>query len=547
MDTSVIQFDFSGGMYSGRSATAIASNQYAFGRNLRVSPSGPQAIRKPVMIRGDLPEGSIQNFAIAGNFIVVFIRGKCYYRDLTNSVATYNVVENFQMDEDAATVYTCLVPASRHNASRQLTGSIINLANKISGTPSALLVQDGISQPRIILADGSSRITQNYQEWSLTNREYVPVSKQMVWDGGILFAVSPDNKYIYRSVTGKPLDFLVAVSNTGDKIGDASTTAHTVDYNIISNIFPASSPGSVRIGVSSLQATRMMVAGDAIFYGEPLFSNPLVMASGGVNSEAVADIGGGTAIIDGSGLRAFNATKQLLTESNNDVFSLPVSSFFGNITDRTNVVQDIVAAVNFDNHALFAVKTIYGYGVLVYDLAREAFVSFDQYAGIGAIKAFRVAKLEGIYKLYFSTIDGSLYEAFASDEYETATLYTKEATTTAPTGILNCIQVAAQFSPILSSGIVSASVISDRLVTNLGAYNASVVPGASINYPLDDNIVTRCSPFIWKPFSMVKGYAVGLRLSWAFGGPLQSTVIKLVVDNGENPRNAVSSSSNLIR
>jgi len=72
-------------------------------------------------------------------------------------------------------------------------------------------------------------------------REYVPVGKQMLWHDGILYVVSPNGKQIFRSVTGRPLDFMVNITPSGDKdpleaVGGASSVSHSVDFEPITSI-----------------------------------------------------------------------------------------------------------------------------------------------------------------------------------------------------------------------------------------------------------------------------------------------------------------------
>ena len=76
------------------------------------------------------------------------------------------------------------------------------------------------------LPDGTARATQTYTQWLPTNPEYVPVANYPMFYNGVLYAITsaaaptglwlnrPTRNQIVRSVTGAPLNFLIAVTPT---------------------------------------------------------------------------------------------------------------------------------------------------------------------------------------------------------------------------------------------------------------------------------------------------------------------------------------------
>src|SRR6267142_72310 len=119
---------------------------------------------------------------------------------------------------------------------------------KVSGTPQCIVVQDGINQPQLITYDTenqlfTSRVSKNYNDWQNTStnandREYVPIGRQMMMFNQTLCMKSIDGKSMFRSVTGRPLDFMVNVDIFGNKqpsesVGGASSVAQAFDFDEI--------------------------------------------------------------------------------------------------------------------------------------------------------------------------------------------------------------------------------------------------------------------------------------------------------------------------
>jgi hypothetical protein len=304
-------------------------------------------------------------------------------------------------------IFVQAVPASTQNFLRketQVAGAALELDTTVTvqKTVSSIIVQDGVSTPRVIEISGgtvSDRTAKTYAQWSdstHTSREYIPIGRQMAFFNNKLFVVSTDGTEIYHSASGRPMDFVVAVDNDGKKInadetiGGAPGTSYTVGYNQITALrvlntdalFVSTLGGSYAV---SLDYSFMV-------FGEPSFTKQFLFTANSINQKSFIELLGDFAFIDPEGLRSFNAVRQSKNEARNSVFSLKVARLFKGVVQ----VSSKCAAITFDDYALFACNTIYGHGVLVYDILTQQFVSFDQFTdatgNIGPIMEF--AKVE---------------------------------------------------------------------------------------------------------------------------------------------------------
>jgi hypothetical protein len=136
------------------------------------------------------------------------------------------------------------------------------------------------------------------------------------------------------------------------------------------------------------------------------------------------DILGDFAFIDAEGLRSFNAVRQLRNEGRNSAFSLKVAKLF------EDIVQVGGAAISFDNYTFFSVKTIYGYGVLVFDGTLQKFVSLDLYQTdtdetLGQITHFSKIDTDTTHEVYAVTAQGGFYRLFTGAKYNDSFVQTK--------------------------------------------------------------------------------------------------------------------------
>lgn len=411
-----VQQSFRGGMDQSVDPTRIPANCYPLLINGRSRYDLIETVRAPRQLT-TLPLGTYQGVYAAANFAVLFISGQAYYRDYSIAGSQFSRIDPFLMSPTAYTIWAELVPASTLNYKRVPVNtditSPVSLTSLVSATPQALIAQDGISQPWIITPDAKARVTQTYAQWTVDNREYVPVGRQMLYSGGILYTVAANQVDIYRSVSGRPLDFMVNVTTPdGDKsssdeaVGGAPSTSHRVGYNPITCLAQLNTPDGGFFVSTARDATKVVPDFNSLIFGEPQFDNAFLFPSGVLNQFSFTDILGDSVFIDFTGVRSFNAVSQFRWEGKNSPFSAKVSNLFRNVT------QDRPCVGTFDNYTLFAVNTIYGTGVLVYDEIAQAWVGLDLYPGVGAIKQFAEIKTDTFRQLVFITHDNKYYEAF---------------------------------------------------------------------------------------------------------------------------------------
>ena len=150
--------------------------------------------------------------------------------------------------------------------------------------------------------------------------------------------------------------------------------------------------------------------------------------------------------IDAEGLRSFNAVRQLRNEGRNSAFSLKVAKLF------EDIVQLDGAAISFDNYTVFSVKTIYGYGVLVFDGTLQKFVSLDFYKTdndetVGQITQFTKIDTDTVHELYAVTAQGKFLRLFTGAKYNDSFVQTKAFNT----GTLEVEQKPMQLRTLFNS------------------------------------------------------------------------------------------------
>ena len=371
----------------------LSENEYKFAKNVRNRFGTLEGIKNVNDISSDIgaftANPPIQNIYSIGEFVFLFFNGGCKYRRPLNPDSTWAVLYAGGTMDRSAEIFVQAVPASTQNFLRKETsvaGASLELdtENPIQKTVAAVIVQDGVSQPRIIELSGGTatdRAAKTYAEWidgTYTSREYIPIGKQMAFFNNKLFVVSPDGTEIYHSVSGRPMDFVVAVTSDGDKInsdetiGGAAGTSYTVGYNVITALsvlnnealFVSTAGGSYGVTIDY----------SSTVFGEGFFQKQYLFTANSINQHSFVDLLGDFAFIDPEGLRSFNAVMQSKNEGRNSIFSLKVARLF------KDVVQDTrkCAAIVFDDYALFACNTIFGHGILIYDTLTQKFVSFDQ-------------------------------------------------------------------------------------------------------------------------------------------------------------------------
>ena len=550
------QNDFSGGMRRNVDPAALQPNEYALLINGRTRYATVRTIKLPADITNELPSGNYQGLYGYGKYLIVFIDGRAYVRNYSAANSQFYQLEGFQMDAYVPTIYAEAVEASWMNYQRKQevnnqADSPVNLFTTVAGTPSCLVCQDGINRPMLIFPDGNSRPAKTFGEWQNTTdansdyREYVPVGKQMLNFDGILYIVSPDGTQIYRSVTGRFLDFVIAIDVNGNKLSplqssseEAARLSYRVDFNPITCIasvpsIPINPQQGAGFYVGTSQTSYIVIPNysDTI-YGEPTFSKQMLFDTGPLNQFSVVDVAGDTAIVDSAGMVSFNAVLQLRNEGRNAPFHNEIHDLFKDITQTTT------AAYAYDNYSLFAVDTIFGPGVLIYDTMRKKYVSFDQYPAVnGRIVQFAEIKVDGIQKLFFRTSTNQLFEMYGSNTTAVTSLYTREMVVESdPELEATPKRLRLVFNDVAESGTINATEYVDRVVGTTRTVNINLIstpPAPPLTPPFGLPANTDKTQVKSIPFELSrKGYKCGIWLQWSMESDLTKLVLVQETERG---------------
>lgn len=437
--------DFAGGMRRNVPPSKLDENEYALLVNGRSRYGTIKGIKLPKSLMGEIPAGRFQGLYGIDSILVVFKDGKMWARDYAQPVSAFAQDLTFQMTPTVNRIYAEAVPTSWMNIQRKASDPNDNTApvlfnDQVSGTPQALVCQDGEIQPRLIFAVGSSRPAHTIGEWKNDElaeedtREYVPIGLQMLYHDSILYIVSKDGKRLYRSVTGRPLDFVVAIDQDGNKLpaltsgGEEAERLHyAIDGNPITCLraIPSPQPTDSTLGppffVGTLKSSWAVFTDfSETLFAEPTFTKIPLFQTGPLNQESLNEVLGDTTFIAQHGPSSFQSVQTLANEGINGPFYDSIYKLF------EGVVQDITASFTFDNYGLYAVNTVYGYGILVYDTQRQKFVALDLYPEVsGGIFQFAEIKVAGRRRLFFVT-PTQLFEAFAGTQTANLQLYCRE-------------------------------------------------------------------------------------------------------------------------
>jgi hypothetical protein len=118
--------------------------------------------------------------------------------------------------------------------------------------------------------------------------------------------------------------------------------------------------------------------------------------------------------------------QQLRNEGRNSAFSLKVAKLLRDVKQDAKVS----AAITFDNYAFFAVSTVFGHGVLVYDTTLQKFVSFDNFTKdddttCAPIVQFTKIDSADAHELYAVTMHGEMIKMWSGIKYSVAHVQTR--------------------------------------------------------------------------------------------------------------------------
>lgn len=533
-----LQNSFIGGLNQQIDGSRLQSNEYGLLINGRSRFDVIEQTTNPVNVTL-AGWTKIQGGYAAGSLLLVFADGKAYYRDFSVDGTTFIQVPDFQMSATADVLYACLVPSSTINGLRKLNASLksvegpILLTGTSSASPQAVIVQDGINQPWIIFPNGTARVSLNYNQWSVANREYIPIGKQMLWHDGILYIVSPDGLQIYRSVTGRPMDFMVIINSDGDKealeaAGGAAAISHKVDYSPITAIGTLNSPDGDFYVSTARTSYSVRPTFDITPYGEPYFSNFALFSTGAVNQFSICDILGDYAVIDYSGIRSFNAVQQFRIEGRNAPFSSKISKLLAGIK------QEHPASITFDNYGLFAVETIFGRGIMVFDTLTRQWTSLDLFEELkyATVKMFAEIKTSVTRRL-FAITEGAVYELYSEDANASQVgYYSPEFSSTDPGENHKPVLVQLSFLDVLENGSCYLTLIGDELAgtrfrRSVG-FGSTPVVGAIP--PVTSRNADKTREVAFYVFDRARtSWKTGLYIQWSFSGKLAS--VKMIANS----------------
>ena len=531
---------------------ALSNNQYRVAINARnrydVIDSIPSSVKDTAV-----PSGIKQEMVTFGNYIIVFVSGLAYYR--LNTAQVWTNIQGFNMDVTASRYWTVAVPVSTTNYGRlavvtaNTTGGgtdvvssntpilqAQNVAASFAGNTPGLLVQDGINQPQFIFLDSNGfptvRVTQTFAQWNaiygtdannygvLTtdNREYVPIGTTMAWTAdGILYIAAPDGVNILRSVSGRPLDFVVNVNPDGSKGGDAYTTSYTVGVGPITCLRSLSTGG---LFVSALNAnfsvTLNKTPNAPTIFGEYTFIRSFLFESTCLSDRGIMDSLGDTRFISPFGVRSFNAIQQLQNEGRNSIFTSTIAGAF------ENMIQTIAACILYNNYELYAVQTVFGPAIAVYDTVNSVWSAIDISQTDGKlIKQF--AKIElGIQALYAITEDDSIYQLYASPSDDVPSIRLAAMCPQDPKKEQKVTNFRCILTNITSDYSVTASLfINDRYDSGYTqSFKYTQPKSGYTGVPMGPDIGTQTNNIMFSFPNSGQGWKAFVVLSWTGGGSL---------------------------
>jgi len=559
----------------------ITYNQYRLGLNIRtrfdvVSPI-PSSITDE-----NAPEGIKQGILNFGNYIIVFAAGAAYYK--LNGTDSWLSINGFSMSKSSPRYWFIEIPVNTtlyaRFAGQSVVGSTIdgdttiynygpsnanlpvNQVNIINATTTfglnpGILVQDGTTQPYFIFINSAGqfvcRVTQNYEQWSLPvdangiptgqdNREYVPIGTYMAYFNGILFVVDSTFTYLLRSVSGRPLDFVINVDENGQKAGDATTTSYSVGVSGISCV--RVTPGNalfVSASGANFLITLNQTPNAPTIFGEYTFNRQNLFTSDCVTDRGIIDISGGinnpnsgdTVFIDSTGIRSFNAIQTLENEGRNSIFSSFIQSLF-TLNPTTNIVQTAMvattdpvgwcSAVNYNDYAIFSVNTVFGYVLVVYDTINGNWQSLDiTQLGNHAAKQFASITTPEL-ALYAITDDDRVVQLYCADTDDTATIRLGALCNQDLSKELKLINFRCVLDNFSEDSTVTASVFTNnRFDCSLTQNIKYVASPVLYNGPNIGTDVGTQSNSLYFPFDeAAEGWKTFVTLTWTGGGSINS-------------------------
>lgn len=528
------QADFSGGLNTQFDATKIPANCFPLLVNGRTRENVVAPTAKHVLLSA--PIGLYQGLYVFGSYLLLFVDGLAYSADVTQSPILFKPVNGWRlMNAFAPRIYAEQAPATSNLFNRLGTvdATIRTFNDALAVFVEAVYCFDGFTPPQAVLPSNSATGLGSFDTWTQTEPLYVPIGVLPAFAGNSLFVISPDLKNVLESVPGRPSDFVINIDSAGNKGGDAYTTSQTVSFNGITCVRGLST-GEVLVG--TLFGTFVLQPDPTNpQFGVPYLNPVFLFPYGIVNELSIIDVLSDTAFITQSGIHAFNAVAQSKRTSNNFPFGVKIRGLLTNPVTKKAIIQKDTCTGTYDDYALFAVNTIFGYGVMVYDTTVPGFQSLD--LSFGRVKQFATTKINDSERLFFITQDNQIYEGFADPSRKNINriLLGEFSAADAPSVILSYM-VDLVFTQVQNSGQVKISFFGDRILRSETVLEVEAT-SPEIHLPVVIPFVTGQTATPGAQFhDKVRSWKCAVMVEWNFDGSLAAASVDGEIQTGDNTK-----------
>jgi len=441
----ITQIDFSGGMSRFVDVTKTPRNMYRLGLNCRINQNGLQGAFRPRLVAS--PNLLHQTIFAADDQVVLMAAGTLYKLD--SSLSSFTAIPTTTpLSTTADVIYHQAVPTPSNYRNAE-TGEYIT---RVSTFPEAYVLQDGVNRPMLLFSTLSNRPAKAFSQWEYENPEYVPIGKQMTSSGNVLYIADPTGRKIYRSVSGRQLDFVLDLNSDGTKHGDADTTNLAITTAELTALAP-SQVGGVIVGTLDFLYEFVPLPEVPLVFDE-LFMQPReLFPVGVVNHLAFTSSNGKTLFVSPYGIQEFDQVAQTQTESSNSPFGAPIVDYI-----TRPITRAATAAVG--DYTLIAVETKFGGGILVYNNLYNAWESIDTTA---VVKEFCVVQIAGLPRVFYITTGNECYELpLYTGTRRPFSVYLGDATTGEVVRPIMPKDLHLSFNDIRASGGVAMETFQDR-------------------------------------------------------------------------------------
>jgi hypothetical protein len=511
---------FNGGMRMDIPPEKLAPNEYVYLINGRSRHGRIKPVKLPKQETLNLPltNANYQGCYDFGTSILIFVNGQAFMKDYANPSSYFSPIPGFDiMHTGVDQIHAQGVPSSIVNYQRvfpegeSIAQTPAKMVTGIDGSKSCIICQDGHSRPRLVFSSSYACLAFDFSDWTKETPEYVPKGKQMLYSDGKLYIVSIDGKEVYHSVTGQPLNFIVATDNNADKMRDSLYEEEASRVSFKAGYEPITCLASVNIKQDNTDYSSFFIGtaksghlvtplSSYLIFGEPYFTILDASSIGVTNDNSFISLLNDYSFISPAGIHTYNSVAQYKRDGHNEPVYQTVASLFEGVT------QDSPASYFHDLYAFYSVNTIYGHGILVYDALISKFVALDIYPGIGPIRQFCSVYVNGVWRLFFNTATG-FYEAFAGDTAE-CKFYPAEFSTANIDKGHKIERLQFSFQNVAANGTLKIKAYADQ----------------ELNLTQSLQITHETGKKVSKRTTMAEGAQtclnIGMELAWSFSGEL---------------------------